>query len=174
MDHAGNQALMLSENVELVKCPKEVVPSLVRAQRFDDQNLGPGQPSFALDAVKWVKHVLMRPENWKVSIAAQCYPIAGRERRSQEVQCAAERPDYCADLSMEDGRQWLVCARYGHHFSMRRIEVDRRYVDVGLLPRAESPGEDWKLGVTPINRPTSVEQIIAHTEYNSSQRLGQK
>ncbi len=146
-----DQPFVLTQNVQLMEGPEEVITTRVGVHRFDDSAFPSGEPLFAFYPVHWIKEVVLGAENGEVRIVTRRHAVALGQGRGKQVKCAPEGADNRTGLGIEDGRKWLFCMRHKGLLSRLRIEIYNRGINVLSPPGMEPPREDWELGFAPIN-----------------------
>ena len=157
----GQQPLVLAEDIQSVKGPKGVIPSLVRVERFDRGSFALGKPLFAFDALQWVDHGVEGIKDWKVRTVARFYAIACCQGSGEKIKTATERIDDGPDLGIERERKRLIVG-YRNILSSIRITLLDNGIGVTTLPFDEALLQQWDLGYGPIDGSLSVWEIVAH------------
>lgn len=147
--YCRDQSFMLSQNVELMEGPQQVVTSVVWPERFNDFDVGWREPLFVFYSIKRIDEVVEGSENGKVMLAIRYYASPQRESGTEQVQGTPKRPDDYSDLRMDDVGQRLFDAHYRELLIGLRIRVYRNYLEAIGLPRSDTTGENWELGFAP-------------------------
>lgn len=150
-----DEPFMLEKMIELVEGPQGVIPSLVRAQRFDDRSFAIGQPMFAFLAVQppiRIRSADSCIEDGEVRIAARLYAIAARERRGEHIETGAEKMDHRTGAHVEHPGHGRFFDRDDEIMIPRiRIALSAEGIWLTAYPSVECFVDNWDLGYGPID-----------------------
>lgn len=152
----GEQPFMLSDNVELMESPQEVIASIIRPERFKDSYVGNGKPMFRFDPVQWIGEVIEAGKDRKVRLSAGKLAIACGENASEQIKSWSKGIDDGADAGIDGGWQVALFAKYRDFLAGLRIRLCDRYTRIHLLPGCKHLPEQWEFGYAPVDRPYSV------------------
>ncbi len=145
-------------DVELMEEPKRLVPSLIRFQRFDHLTWQIGEPLYEFRALKpapgFENHLGLRDR--KVMVVGLRYAVAVGERRSHNINAAAQSVDIGPGLDVERARQRSFWDRHYRVIRALRWRLFNTYFDIGPKPCTEAFRETWELGYGPLNAGLSV------------------
>jgi hypothetical protein len=155
----GYQALVFSQNVELVKGPNGFIPSFVRIERFDRSSFVLGQPLFSFAAINpsyRVDHFIEGVEDWKVTPGIRFFAIACGDASRKKIKAATERVENSAHPRVE--REWQGRLLNSYYDIAIRLRISLAGNEVGMapLPLDQALLNEWDLGYGPINAGLSV------------------
>ena len=144
--------MVFSLDIELMKKPKTIIPSVVRLQRFDECSFRLSEPIYKLmSLVVTPNEVGMTFSYGKPRIFRIEYLVPTRERDSQDVQATSESIEISPKLDVESGRERLLLEHYQMIVSGWRWQLFDNRLHVSGKPGIEVGPEDWEFGYGPIN-----------------------
>jgi hypothetical protein len=152
MENNLKQSVVFPLDVELMKDPKQIIPSLVRLQRFNECSWRLGEPIYKLMSL-----VVPRSEmtqalgNREPRIFGIDYVVPSRERNSQNIQATSERVEISPELNIKSEREQLIIANYQRIVSRWRWQLFDSHLHVSSEPRIDFGPESWEFGYGPIN-----------------------
>lgn len=162
-DFNCQQPLMLSHNVELMERVKEVIPSFVRFQMFDDRSFFNGKGLYEFVPFVVSAHELFGAvSNGKVSVINKRLAVAVSQHRSENIEAASDSIDVSARLNLERERERGFWARHNDIVQGVCWQLFDHYVNVVVEPSIEARLKDWELGYGPMDRGLSMKQVIGH------------
>jgi len=154
----GQQTLMLSHNVEHMKGVKQLIPSLVRFQLFDDISFRCGERLYEFTPlVVSPGEFLGAVGNREVSVVNKRLAVAVSERRSENVETASDRVEVSASFDLESQRQRLFFNRHEGIVRGMKWLLSDGHVQVLIKPNIKALLEGWELGFGPTDRGLGVE-----------------
>jgi hypothetical protein len=150
VNDGGNKPFMLSENIELMECPKEIIPSVIWGVRFDDLNLSSRKPLFAFETIFWVDKVIDTTKNGKVRVSTGSYAVVSSQCCGEKIKRTPIGSDNCADFGINDSWQRFLSACSHDFFAGLRIRIGDNSLNASF-PFTGARGESWELGVAPID-----------------------
>jgi hypothetical protein len=153
--HRGNQPLVLSQNVDLVKGPNGFIPTLIWIERFDSGSFAFGKPLFSFWSVnpgQRVDHVEPRIEDRKVSFGVRSFAVAVGQGSRNEVKAASQGIERGSDPSVEREGQRSLLDSYNDIAVRLRVGLAADEVWVAPLPCDQFLLEQWDLGFGPFDR----------------------
>jgi hypothetical protein len=165
----NDQPFMLSRNVELMEGPQRVVPSIVRAERFEDIEVvyrqpslrfARGQPCFSFYSMQGISEFIEAAEKREVCIRAGRHAIAISQGSGKEIKRTSEGIDDGTDAGIDDGWQWRLFTKYSNFLSGLRINLYKLYPNIRVSPSVKPINEEWQLGFAPVDRPYTQ---VGHT-----------
>lgn len=156
-DGGLNEPLVLSRNVETMEGPKQVIPSLVRLERFDFGSFGLGKPlyEFSTFVPTGQEHLFGRGDG-KIRIVGLSYAVADGKRIGQNVETAPDRIEISSSFDHEAERKKLFFDRHYNVIRNLRIGVFKNHVDILVQPGMDAIAEGWQLGYGPVSGSLSV------------------
>jgi len=146
------QSVVLTHNIELMECPKGVIPSLIRFQRFDDTTFHVGQPLYKFRAlVITAPKLIQGTGDWEIDPVWVRYAVAVRQSTREDIKGASDDVDIGTRFDAERERERLFFNRYYDIVRGMRIHLFESYADICLEPRSELVLKGWEIGYGPIN-----------------------
>jgi hypothetical protein len=140
-----------------VEGAKQIVPSRIWRQTFDDCLIGLAKPLYVFEwpAFRVVELGLTFPDR-KMSASGFGMALACGESAGQHVEAAADAMDDGARLGADERIDRLDIDQAVQLFSGLRIEIDQHGIVSALPPPDDSLLQGWQLGYGPIDSSLSV------------------
>lgn len=143
------QPLMLAQNVQTVKGPEGVIPSIIWFERFDRGNLALGKPLFAFDACQRIDKVVEASKNWEMRISARICAVACGQGSCDQIKAATQRIDDRSHPSIECERERLI-VDYRRIATTIKVWLFGDVIGISADPFDKALLEQWDLGIGPI------------------------
>jgi hypothetical protein len=152
----GQKTAMFPGQVELMEGAKQIIPSRIWLQLFDDSLMELGKPLYlfqsgiSLVASGRVKSLLALPDG-EIGIGRIRKPVPGRKGTRKKIQAASDAVHDCPRLRANQGIEGFDLCEAIKLFSGLRLGIYSNGVGLTAPPLEKAFHKHWELGYGPID-----------------------